>query len=140
MLMQQVQRMLCAGLIHGDLSQYNVLAGQDGPVIIDLPQTVNAAGNNSAREMLLRDVDNLTAALARFAPELRETRYGQELWHLFRGGELSIDTVLTGTFVEDDSAVDVEGVRLVIEDARDENERRQRGRDEAAGLLEKQAS
>jgi RIO kinase 1 len=140
MLMQQVQRMLCAGLIHGDLSQYNVLAGRDGPVIIDLPQAVNAAGNNSAREMLLRDVDNLTAALARFAPELRETRYGQELWHLFRGGELSTDTVLTGTFVDDDSAVDVEGVQLVIEDARDENDRRQRGREEAAGLLEKKAS
>jgi RIO kinase 1 len=139
LLMQQVQRMLCAGMIHGDLSQYNVLAGRDGPVIIDLPQAVNAAGNNSAREMLLRDVDNLTAALARFAPELRETRYGQELWHLFRGGELSTDTVLTGAFVDDDSVADVEGVQLVIEDARDENERRQRGRDEAAGLLEKKA-
>jgi RIO kinase 1 len=140
MLIQQVQRMLCAGLIHGDLSQYNVLAGRDGPVIIDLPQAVNAAGNNSAREILLRDVDNLTAALARFAPDLRATRYGQELWQLFRGGELSTDTVLTGTFVDDDSAVDVEGVRLVIEDARDENERRQRGREEAAGLLDKKAS
>jgi RIO kinase 1 len=138
--MQQVQRMLCAGLIHGDLSQYNVLAGQDGPVIIDLPQAVNAAGNNSAREMLLRDVDNLTDALARFAPDLRQTRYGQELWRLFRLGELSTDTLLTGEFVEDDCAVDLAGVQLVIEDAREENLRRQRGREGAEGLREKEAS
>jgi RIO kinase 1 len=135
-LIQQVQRMLCTGLIHGDLSQYNVLAGQDGPVIIDLPQAVNAAGNNAARAMLLRDVDNLTDTLARFAPELRETRFGQELWRLFKGGELRTDTVLTGEFVDDDSAVDVEGVQQVIEDARDEDERRQRGREEADGLRE----
>lgn len=133
-LIQQVQLMLCTGLIHGDLSQYNVLVGRDGPVIIDLPQAVNAAGNNSARAMLLRDVDNLTDTLARFAPELRETRFGQELWRLFKSGELRTDTVLTGEFAEDDSAVDVEGVQQVIEDARDEDERRQRGREEADGL------
>ena len=135
-LIQQVQRMLCTGLIHGDLSQYNVLVGRDGPVIIDLPQAVSAAGNNSARAMLLRDVDNLTDTLARFAPDLRHTRYGQELWRLFKAGELRSDTVLTGEFVEDDSAVDVEGVQQVIEDARDEDERRQRGREEADGLRE----
>lgn len=132
-LMQQVQRMLCTGLIHGDLSQYNVLAARDGPVIIDLPQAVNAAGNNSARAMLLRDVDNITGTLARFAPDLRQTRYGQELWSLFKRGELHTDTVLTGEFVDDDSAVDVEGVQQVVEDARDEDERRQRGRKEADG-------
>jgi RIO kinase 1 len=133
-LVHQVQRMLCTGLIHGDLSQYNVLAGCDGPVIIDLPQAVNAAGNNSARAMLLRDVDNLTDTLARFAPDLRQTRYGQELWSLFKRGELRIDSVLTGEFVDDESAVDVEGVQQVIEDARDEDERRQRGREAADGL------
>jgi RIO kinase 1 len=132
-LMQQVQRMLCTGLIHGDLSQYNVLAARDGPVIIDLPQAVNAAGNNSARAMLLRDVGNLTGTLARFAPDLRQTRYGQELWSLFKRGELHTDTVLTGEFVDDDSAVDIEGVQQVVEDARDEDERRQRGRKEADG-------
>jgi len=133
-LMLQVQRMLCAGLIHGDLSQYNVLAGRDGPVIIDLPQAVNAPGNNSARAMLLRDVDNITDTLARFAPDLRQTRYGQELWHLFKLGDLHTDTILTGEFVDDDSAADVESVQQVIEDARDEDERRQRGRKEADGL------
>ena len=134
-LMQQVQQMLCTGLIHGDLSQYNVLAARDGPVIIDLPQAVNAAGNNSARAMLLRDVDNLTGTLARFAPDLRQTRYGQELWSLFKRGELHTDTVLTGEFVDDDSAVDIEGVQQVVEDARDEDERRQRGRKEADGRI-----
>ena len=97
-LIKQVQRMLCVGLIHGDLSEYNVLVSAEGPVIIDLPQAVNAAGNNSARAMLLRDVDNLTATLARFAPELATTRYGEELWQLFESGQLHPDSVLTGMF------------------------------------------
>jgi RIO kinase 1 len=136
-LIQQVQTMLCTGLIHGDLSPYNVLVGRDGPVIIDLPQAVNAAGNNNAQAMLLRDVDNLTDMLERFAPDLRQTRYGQELWRLFKLGDLRTETVLTGEFVGDDSVVDIEGVQQVIEDARDENERRQRGREEADGLQQK---
>jgi RIO kinase 1 len=137
-LVQQVQRMLCVGLIHGDLSEYNVLVGADGPVIIDLPQAVNAAGNNSARAMLLRDVDNLTATLGRFAPQLHVTRYGEELWQLYESGRLHTDSVLTGAFIDDDSVVDVETVQQVIEHARDEAERRQRGREEADGLREKQ--
>ena len=123
--------MLCAGLIHGDLSEYNVLAAADGPVIIDLPQAVNAAGNNAARMMLLRDVDNLTDTLSRFAPELRETRFGEELWQLFERGELRVDTVLTGTFVDDEHEADVDGVQQLIDAARDEEERRRRGREEA---------
>jgi len=136
-LIKQVQRMLCVGLIHGDLSEYNVLVSAEGPVIIDLPQAVNAAGNNSARAMLLRDVDNLTATLARFAPELATTRYGEELWQLFESGQLHPDSVLTGMFVDDETAVDVEGVQQVIDDARDEALRRQRGREEADGLRER---
>ena len=136
-LVRQVQRMLCVGLIHGDLSEYNVLVGAEGPVIIDLPQAVNAAGNNSARAMLLRDVDNLTATLARFAPELSTTRYGEELWQLFESGQLHPDSVLTGMFVDDETAADVEGVQQVIDDARDEAQRRQRGREEADGLRER---
>jgi RIO kinase 1 len=135
----QIQRMLCAGLIHGDLSEYNVLVGADGPVIIDLPQAVNAAGNNSARAMLLRDVDNITATLARFAPELRATRYGEELWRLFETGELRPDSVLTGTFLEDEAPVDIREVQQIIEHARHEAERRQRGREAADGLREHEA-
>jgi RIO kinase 1 len=131
-LIDQIKRMLCAGLIHGDLSEYNVLVGADGPVIIDLPQAVNAAGNNSARAMLLRDVSNLTLTLARFAPELAATRYGEELWQLYEAGELRVESELTGTFVDDESAVDLESLQQVMDDARDEAERRQRGRETAS--------
>ncbi len=123
--------MLCAGMIHGDLSEYNVLVDRDGPVIIDLPQVVAATGNNNARAMLQRDVSNITATLARFAPELSATRYAEEMWALFEQGLLLPDTTLTGVFVSDDSAADLAGTTLAIEDARDEAMRRQRGREEA---------
>ncbi len=127
-LIRQVVRMLCAGLIHGDLSEYNVLVGSDGPVIIDLPQVVSAAGNNAARAMLQRDVRNISATLGRFAPELLETRYAEEMWALFEAGRLSPDTVLTGRFEADDSAVDVAAVAAAIDEAREEAVRRQLGR------------
>lgn len=130
-LVRQVQRMLCAGLIHGDLSEYNVLVGADGPVIIDLPQVVAASANNSARDMLLRDVRNLTATLARFAPELSATRYGEELWALYESGALRSATELTGEHVEDTTPVDIAEVQQVVEHARDEAERRRRGREAA---------
>ncbi len=135
-LIEQVHRMLCVGLIHGDLSEYNVLVSADGPVIIDLPQAVTASGNNSARAMLLRDVANITATLARFAPQLAETRFGEELWALFESGKLHLNSVLTGEFADDESPVDIEEIQQVIEHARDEAERRQRGREVADGLRE----
>lgn len=131
-LMQQVARMLCVGLIHGDLSEYNVLVGPDGPVIIDLPQVVSAAGNNSARMMLRRDVGNLTISLSRFAPELLDTHYAEEMWALFEQGELRADSALTGQFVFDESAVDVDSVMQSIIDAREEARIRQEGREAAA--------
>ena len=130
-LIGQIVRMLCAGLIHGDLSEYNVLVGPDGPVIIDLPQVVSAAGNNNARTMLRRDVNNITATLGRFAPELLTTRYGEEMWALFEAGLLGPDSVLTGVFISDESTPDVDGTLLAIEDAREEAIRRELGRDEA---------
>ena len=130
-LIRQVLRMLCAGLIHGDLSEYNVLVSPAGPVIIDLPQVVSAAGNNAARALLQRDVNNVTATLGRFAPELLATRYAEEMWALFESGELRPDSELTGVFVDDESAADVDGVILAIDEARDEAIRRQRGREEA---------
>ncbi len=130
-LIGQIVRMLCAGLIHGDLSEYNVLVGPEGPVIIDLPQVVSAAGNNNARVMLLRDVNNIGATLGRFAPELLKTRFGEEMWVLFEKGLLLPETVLTGVFVANESAADVEGTLLAIEDAREEALRRQLARDEA---------
>jgi RIO kinase 1 len=131
-LMRQVVRMLLVGLIHGDLSPYNVLVGEDGPVIIDLPQVVSASGNNAARTMLQRDVNNLTAFLGRFAPELFDTWYAEEIWALFEAGELHVDSELTGQFEHDESEVDLEGVRAAIDDAREEALIRQQGREEAA--------
>ncbi len=130
-LIGQIVRMLCAGLIHGDLSEYNVLIGPAGPVIIDLPQAVNAAGNNNARKMLIRDVNNITGTLARFAPELLGTRYGEEMWALFEQGLLQPETVLKGLFVSNETAADVEGTLIAIEDAREEAIRRQLARDAA---------
>jgi len=130
-LLRQVVRMLCCGLIHGDLSPYNVLVGADGPVVIDFPQVVSAAGNNAARTMLLRDVNNLTAYLGRWAPELLETWYGEEMWALFEAGELLPDSVLTGEFAHDASAIDLDGVRHAINDAREQALIRQQGREAA---------
>ena len=131
-LVRQVVRMLCVGLIHGDLSEYNVLVAPDGPVIIDFPQVVSAAGNNAARTMLLRDVNNLTASLGQWAPELLDTWYAEEMWALFEAGELHPDSELTGTFVHDESVADVDGVRDAINDAREEALIRQQGREAAA--------
>jgi RIO kinase 1 len=128
-LIRQVVRMLAIGLIHGDLSEFNVLVGQDGPVIIDLPQVVNAAGNNGALAMLQRDVNNLRGTLGRFAPELLNTEYALEMWSLFEKGELHATTELTGLFEQDGTAADADGVLQVIDDAREEAIRRELGRE-----------
>lgn len=130
-LVREVVRMLCCGLIHGDLSAYNVLVGPEGPVVIDFPQVVSAAGNNNARTMLLRDVNNLTATLGRFAPELLDTWYGEEMWALFEAGELLPDSPLTGEWTPDESKVDLDSVRQAINDAREEAIIRQQGREAA---------
>jgi RIO kinase 1 len=130
-LIGQIVRMLCSGLIHGDLSEFNVLVGAHGPVIIDLPQAVNAAGNNNAFAMLERDVTNITATLGRFAPELLTTQYAAEMWALFELGELKPETPLTGIFVKDETAPDVEEVMVAIDEAREEAISRQRAREAA---------
>jgi RIO kinase 1 len=132
--MKQIVRMLCAGLVHGDLSEYNVLIDAHGPVIIDLPQAVSAAGNNNAFRMLERDVNNMRATFARAAPELLDTDYAGELWSLYESSELKPDTPLTGRFVRDATAADVGAVLDQIEEARREAEARQRGRDAAESL------
>ena len=119
-LCMQVVRMLCAGVVHGDLSEFNILLAEDGPVIIDLPQAVDAAGNNHAKRMLLRDVANLRNFFGSFAPELLTTDYGHEIWDLYQGGMLRVDSVLTGQYVHAGGAVDVDGVMREIDDARDE--------------------
>ncbi len=124
-LIRQIVRMLSIGLIHGDLSEFNVLVAPDGPVIIDLPQVVNAAGNNGAFAMLERDVNNIRGTLGRFAPELLETEFAREMWAVFEQGELKPDTELTGVYARDETQADAESVLLVIEDAREEAIRRE---------------
>jgi RIO kinase 1 len=130
-LVNQVVRMLCVGLIHGDLSEFNVLIDAIGPVIIDLPQAVNAAGNNNAFAMLERDMRNITETLGRFAPELLATDHAAEMWSLFEAGELKPDSKLSGIFIKDETSADVGDVLHAIEDAREEAIRRQLGREDA---------
>jgi len=117
-LIAQVVRMLAAGIIHGDLSEFNILVDAEGPVIIDLPQAVDAAGNNHAPRMLVRDVDNLRRFFGRVAPELLATDYGKEIWAEYQAGTLVAGMELTGHFEADESRVDLEDVMREIDDAR----------------------
>jgi len=130
-LIREVVRMLAAGVVHGDLSEFNILLGADGPVIIDLPQAVDAAGNNHAPRMLVRDVDNLRRYFGRFAPALLATDYGKEIWALYESGGLHPEADLTGHFVADETTADLESVMREIDDARLE---------EAARLMRMQES
>ena len=119
-LIREVVRMLCAGVVHGDLSEFNILVSADGPVIIDLPQAVDAAGNNHAQAMLTRDVNNLRTYFGQYAPALLETRYAEEIWALYEHGKLNPEVELTGRFECDKPPVDLEGVMREIDDAREE--------------------
>jgi len=125
-LMREIVRMLCAGVIHGDLSEYNVLVDANGPVIIDLPQAVDAAGNNNAAVMLQRDADNLTTYFSRFAPALAETQYGREIWALFQNATLLPDSPLTGRFRIEHKAADLHAILGDIRAVEAEEEERQR--------------
>ena len=131
-LITEVIRMLCAGVVHGDLSVFNILLAADGPVIIDLPQAVDAAGNNHAQRMLLRDVANLRHFFGQFAPDLLQIDYGHEMWDLYQRGVLYPDTVLTGQFERKSGPVDLGGVLREIDDASAEEAAR-RVRMQAAG-------
>ena len=116
--------MLCEGIIHGDLSEFNVLVDEYGPVIIDLPQAVDASANNNAKSMLLRDVENITDYYAQFAPELAKSKYAQEMWALYEKAELTPETELTGLFKEDTKSADVDTILEEIKAAFAEEQER----------------
>ncbi len=123
-LLREVVRMLAAGLVHGDLSDFNVLMSADGPVLIDFPQSVDASRNQNARELLIRDVDNLTAFLGRFEPTATGVPYGQEMWSLYERGELAPDSVLTGKWQPPEALADTGAILRQIEEAELDEQRR----------------
>ncbi|HEY8938824.1 MAG TPA: PA4780 family RIO1-like protein kinase [Cellvibrio sp.] len=128
-MMQEIVRMLCAGLVHGDLSEFNVLIDHSGPVVIDLPQAVNAAGNNNAKMMLLRDVNNMTQYFGQYAPDLLVTHYGEEIWDLFEHGNLHPEVKLTGQFAQSNVEADIATMMRIIEAAKlEEEDRKERER------------
>lgn len=136
LMMHYVMRMLCAGLVHGDLSEFNVLVDEEGPVIIDLPQAVDAATNNNARSMLERDVQNITDYYGQFARELLDTHYAQEMWALFEEGALHPDHALTGHFELDTHTADTDAVMQEIKAVLAEEERRRERLQQAAETLD----
>jgi len=130
-LLNEVVRMLCEGMVHGDLSEFNILLAVDGPVIIDLPQAVNAAGNNEAPVMLERDVNNLATYFGEFAPQLLGTQYGKEIWKLYEAGELKVGVPLTGKVAADNRVVDMDALMHELEETRLEQEEKLRRAREA---------
>lgn len=124
-MMHYVMLMLCAGLVHGDLSEFNVLVDEYGPVIIDLPQAVDASANNHARAMLARDINNITEYYGQFAPDLLNSQYAKEMWALYEDGELTPETELTGLFTEAEQAADVDSVLAEIKAVLAEEQKRQ---------------
>ena len=123
-MLQYIVIMLCEGLVHGDLSEFNVLVDDHGPVVIDLPQAVDAAANNNAKWMFERDVNNMRDYYGQYAPALLSTQYAREIWALYEAGELTADIELTGEFIADDTAADVDSVLEQIKAAFAEAEER----------------
>jgi RIO kinase 1 len=130
-MMRYVTRMLVAGMVHGDLSEFNVLVDDYGPVIIDLPQVVDSTANNNARKFLLRDVNKITEYYGHYAPELLNSQYGEEIWALYEAGDLHPESELTGAFQESTEIADVDSVLMEIKAAMQEEMERQERMKEA---------
>ncbi|GAA3605472.1 serine protein kinase RIO [Gibbsiella greigii] len=130
LMMNYAVRMLCAGLVHGDLSEFNVLMDKDGPVIIDLPQVVDAAANNHAKNMFERDINNMTQYYGQFAPQLLGSQYAKEIWALYQEGNLTPESELSGYVAEDNKRADIGAVLEEIQAAHDEHQRLQLARQE----------
>ncbi|ATA18735.1 RIO kinase 1 [Gibbsiella quercinecans] len=130
LMMNYAVRMLCAGLVHGDLSEFNVLMDKDGPVIIDLPQVVDAAANNHAKSMFERDINNMTQYYGQFAPQLLGSQYAKEIWALYQEGNLTPESELSGYVAEDNKRADIGAVLEEIQAAHDEHQRQQLARQE----------
>lgn len=123
LMMNYAVRMLCAGLVHGDLSEFNVLMDNNGPVIIDLPQVVDAAANNHAKSMFERDINNMSRHYGQYAPELLSSKYAQEIWALYQGGNLTQESILSGKFIESSTRADIGSVLAEIHVASEEHQR-----------------
>ena len=75
--------------------------------------------------MLRRDIENMTQYYALFAPQLLETRYAEEIWHIYKEGNLTPDTPLSGEFQDAEESSDVDGVLAEIQAVLQEEEWRQ---------------
>ena len=128
-LLSQVVGMLCVGVVHGDLSEFNVLLGQYGPVVIDFPQAVDPAHNQNARKLLVRDLDNLQLLLTHSVPGSRRLPYGQELWALYTKDNLTPDTQLTGRYRPPKRKANTESVLYEVEVAERDARQRQEAQD-----------
>ena len=126
-LIREAVKMLCAGYIHGDLSEFNVLLSEQGPVIIDLPQAIQSTANNAFR-LFERDINNLAAYFSRFAPEVKNSDYAHEIWKLYETGKLRPDTKLTGKFAHSTRKADVMSVLTEIDAAYEEEMRKRLAR------------
>ncbi|MBL9102667.1 MAG: phosphotransferase [Myxococcales bacterium] len=126
-LLESVVKMLCAGIVHGDLSEFNVLMAADGPVIIDFPQAVDPASNASARKLLIRDVDNLLRFLGRHFHGVRPLPYAQEMWELYQQNRLFPETILRGRVARSERPAATGDVLALIGEANREHRRRTGG-------------
>ena len=87
-LLDNVELMLDAHVVHGDLSPFNIMYVDGRPVIIDLPQAVDPRLNRNACALLLRDIDRVCAWSERHGVRRPAGKIAARLWSRFMMGEL----------------------------------------------------